>query len=200
MYWERLLVGLFACLSLQPVTKKLHAIIERTAGFVARQGTQMEIMIKAKQKYNPLFSFLSLYDPLYSYYRLLLQLIGSGQYTPVVTVERGGGEGVIGGGGDGERKGVEEPSKVLNEESDSEDSDEEGFELHPLLRVSTTPRSSPKPPGTKNPPDPPTSTTQSDDHRSPLPAFYSKSLTVNSAPYLDQSGLQTSFPHPSLER
>ena len=121
------------------MTKKLHSIIERTAGFVARQGTQMEIMIKAKQKHNPLFSFLSLYDPLHSYYRHLLQMIASGGYTPVATEE-------VEKGGEGE--GRETEKEVEEEESDSGDSDDEGFELHPLLRVSTTPRSSPRPPAT----------------------------------------------------
>ena len=180
----------------QPVTKKLHSIIERTAGFVARQGTQMEIMIRAKQKYNPLFSFLSLYDPLYSYYRHLLQLISSGEYTPRVE-EGGGGEESEGGGKEKERRAPavriqEEAEKEGSEDgSDSGDSDDEEFELHPLLRISTTPRSSPRPPSTKNVSGPPTTTTNGDHAHTPPPptvarsSFYSKSLTVNAAPSLE---------------
>lgn len=227
-------------LFLQPATKKLHSIIERTAGFVARQGTQMEIMIKAKQKHNPFFSFVSLYDPLHSYYRHLLQLIGSGEYIPKPQVEKVGmeenerstecGEETFHGGkGEGTSGGEqgEEASEVdKSVGSDSEqDSDEEGFELHPLLRVSTTPRSSPKPHTTRTSLAPPstsatptsTTTTQSlVTDRHPLPpsppstasSFYSKSLTVNAAPSLDQRYSETQYdgqpapgyPHPSAQR
>jgi hypothetical protein len=193
----------------QPVTRKLHSIIERTAGFVARQGTQMEIMIKAKQKHNPLFSFLSLYDPLHSYYRLLLHMIASGGYTPVVTeeVEKGGG---------GERREPEKEGE--EEESDSGDSDDEGFELHPLLRVSTTPRSSPRPPATNTSTNSSSPSNEVSSKTSPPPSIvtttatqsssFSKSLSsVNAAPSLDteQGGAwqpidHTHYPRPSLER
>ena len=199
----------------QPVTKKLHSIIERTAGFVARQGTQMEIMIKAKQKHNPLFSFLSLFDALHPYYRCLLQLVASGRYTLTPQGEGGRSEG-------GEKgKVVEETKGTEVEESDSgdEDSDDEGFELHPLLRISTTPRSSPRPPGSKpstksaspetaaHSQTPPTSSTTATTQSS---SFLSKSLSVNAAPSLDperggawqtlSDHTHTSYPRPSLER
>ena len=198
------------CVSLQPLTKKLHAIIERTAGFVARQGTQMEIMIKAKQKYNALFSFLSLSDPLHSYYQHLMRLIASGHYMP----ERGCG-GVLQGrgeaGGMDSAVSVEEPRQMLEKgaESESEDSDVEGFELHPLLRISATPRSSPKPPSTKDAPPvtstlPSTTTTAaSTSSAAPLASFYTKSLNVNAAPSLERgegrmsSGPHHGHPHPS---
>ena len=188
----------------------------------------MEIMIKAKQKYNPFFSFVSLYDPLHTYYRHLLQMIASGKYSPkqqavkdseeVEKSEVGGG--VIGGDRDGVRregrKGTRKVSETGEDESDPEDSDEE-FELHPLLRLSTTPRSSPKPPSTSNPhrttttPSASIATTQSNDHHNPappsantspsvapsstVPSFYSKSLTVNSAPSLDREQRDVLSPH-----
>lgn len=196
----------------------------------------MEIMIKAKQKYNPFFSFVSLYDPLHTYYRHLLQMIASGKYSPKQQAVKDGeeveksevGGGVIGGERDGVRrpgrKGARKVSETGEDESDPEDSDEE-FELHPLLRLSTTPRSSPKPPSTSNPrsttatPSASNATTRSNDHRHPappltdastsvppssaMPSFYSKSLTVNSAPSLEReqrdvvSSHGGSYPYPS---
>ncbi|KAF0312345.1 Protein suppressor of white apricot [Amphibalanus amphitrite] len=42
----------------QPATRRHADIIERTALFVARQGPQMEILIKAKQSENAMFDFL----------------------------------------------------------------------------------------------------------------------------------------------
>lgn len=199
----------------------------------------MEIMIKAKQKHNPFFSFLSLYDPLYSYYRHLLQLIASGEYVPRPQVKRigmeenerstAGGEGRIrevrGEGASGGEQG-EETSQVDGSDSEAE-SDEEGFELHPLLRVSTTPRSSPKPHPPRTPQAPPstsatptsvTTTPSLATDRHPLPpsppssasSFYAKSLTVNAAPSLDQEQRYTvtqydgqpapGYPHPSAQR
>lgn len=182
--------------------------------FVARQGTQMEIMIKAKQKHNPQFSFLSLYDPLHPYYRFLLQMIASGRFTPTLAGEEGGG-------GEGEEREKEkelEKKQTAEEEeegSDSGDSDDEGFELHPLLRVSTTPRSSPRPSRAKTSATP----SRTDSNQTPHPtsiatmstessSFFSKSLSsVNAAPSLDheQGGAWHSvdracYPHPSLER
>ena len=197
------------------MTKKLHSIIERTAGFVARQGTQMEIMIKAKQKHSPLFSFLSLYDPLHSYYRYLLQMIGSGGYTPLVT------EGEEKGEGGGSRETVKETGKEggeEEEESDSGDSDDEGFELHPLLRVSTAPRSSPRPTGTHqsgslstNKSSPPLSvaaTTAATDTTQSSASFSRSLSSVNAAPSLEAEGggawhtadSTHHHPRPSFER
>ena len=201
----------------------------------------MEIMIKAKQKYNPFFSFVSLYDPLHSYYRLLLQMIASGDYSPKLQAVKGSeevehvgkseaGEGVIVGEGGGvrreDRKGARRVSQTGEDESEPEDSDDE-YELHPLLRISTTPRSSPKPPSTRNSsavptttatPSSSTATTGSNDHlhsltpstyppssvppSSTMPS-YSKSLIVNSAPSLERetrdtmSSSRSGYPHPS---
>ena len=44
----------------------------------------MEIIIKAKQKFNPFFSFLSREDVLYPYYKHLKELISMGSYIPQV--------------------------------------------------------------------------------------------------------------------
>lgn len=194
----------------------------------------MEIMIKAKQKFNPFFSFLSLYDSLYPYYRHLLQLMLSGAYVPRPSVQgnktavkddRGAGEkegannGRGGEGGGGGSKNATPAAADFASESD-EDSDDEGFELHPLLRVSTTPRSSPKPSASKHPTAhsgstsaTPTSMYQSHTHpfsSSDVPSLYSRSLNVNAAPSLDSergrenehtsTAYPYGYPQPSHER
>ncbi|CAB0006360.1 unnamed protein product [Nesidiocoris tenuis] len=65
-----------------PKTVKHNAIIERTALFLAQQGSQMEILMKVKQQGNKNFDFLSHQDPLHRYYLHLKQLIKSGTYVP----------------------------------------------------------------------------------------------------------------------
>ena len=195
----------------------------------------MEIIIKAKQKYNPFFSFVSPYDPLHAYYRYLLQVISSGEYVPKLQVEKTGTEtehieGGASDGGDGREGDVcdgetgEVEETAIDDDasaSEEEDSDDGGFELHPLLRVSTTPRSSPKPRDAKNPPNPPTTstsdtalstataTTLSTSLRHPPPpssssaSFYTQSRGVNAAPSLDRVPAGQPVypcPHPSAER
>lgn len=59
---------------------KLHAVIEKTARFIAAQGPQMEILIKAKQSNNPQFEFLNLNNRLNAYYRHVLNAIKNGYY------------------------------------------------------------------------------------------------------------------------
>ncbi|XP_034472027.1 protein suppressor of white apricot isoform X2 [Drosophila innubila] len=65
-----------------PDTMKQHAIIEKTARFIATQGAQMEILIKAKQANNAQFDFLSQGGQLQPYYRHLLSAIKQGKYAP----------------------------------------------------------------------------------------------------------------------
>lgn len=65
-----------------PQTVKEYARIEKTALFVCRQGPQMEILIKAKQADNPQFSFLTVNDPLYKFYRHVLSAFKNGRYQP----------------------------------------------------------------------------------------------------------------------
>lgn len=62
---------------------KQHAIIEKTARFIATQGAQMEILIKAKQANNAQFDFLSQGGQLQPYYRHLLAAIKQGKYAPL---------------------------------------------------------------------------------------------------------------------
>lgn len=60
----------------------MNAIIEKTALFVSTHGTQMEIVIKAKQANNPLFAFLAFDHSLNPYYKNMVQAIKSGKYVP----------------------------------------------------------------------------------------------------------------------
>lgn len=59
-----------------------HAIIAKTAAFVATKGPQMEIVIKAKQKTkdNNHFEFLEFDDALRPYYDHVLAMIKRGRY------------------------------------------------------------------------------------------------------------------------
>ncbi|KAF8562200.1 hypothetical protein P879_01115 [Paragonimus westermani] len=65
-----------------PETDKQAQIIERTAVFVARQGNQMEIILKAKQKDNSLFGFLNYDHKLNEFYKAMVKLIRQGRYIP----------------------------------------------------------------------------------------------------------------------
>ncbi|KAF0312347.1 Protein suppressor of white apricot [Amphibalanus amphitrite] len=65
----------------QPATRRHADIIERTALFVARQGPQMEILIKAKQSENAMFDFLAFDDPLQPFFRHMVVMIKAGRYT-----------------------------------------------------------------------------------------------------------------------
>ncbi|XP_011305382.1 splicing factor, suppressor of white-apricot homolog isoform X2 [Fopius arisanus] len=94
-----------------PETQKLDAIITKTALFISRQGSQMEILIKAKQANNPQFSFLSIDGPLHPYYKIVLEAIKSGKFNP------------------------EKPLDKEESTSEASDDDEEGY-LHPSLASS----------------------------------------------------------------
>ncbi|XP_016937007.3 protein suppressor of white apricot isoform X1 [Drosophila suzukii] len=65
-----------------PETMKQHAIIEKTARFIATQGAQMEILIKAKQANNAQFDFLTQGGYLQPYYRHLLAAIKAAKFPP----------------------------------------------------------------------------------------------------------------------
>ncbi|KAJ8673598.1 hypothetical protein QAD02_004860 [Eretmocerus hayati] len=92
-----------------PETKKLNAIIIKTALFISQQGGQMEVLIKAKQANNPQFSFLSVDGGLHPYYKHVLEAIKSGKYNP-----------------------EKEPEKTDPEPEEDSDDDEESY-LHPSL-------------------------------------------------------------------
>ncbi|XP_032663725.1 splicing factor, suppressor of white-apricot homolog isoform X3 [Odontomachus brunneus] len=97
-----------------PETQKLNAIITKTALFISRQGSQMEILIKAKQANNPQFAFLSIDEPLHQYYRYVLDAIKSGKYNP-----------------------EKQPEKEESEPEEESDADDEPY-LHPSLAPSFT--------------------------------------------------------------
>ena len=78
---------------LQPHTEKMHAIIERTAVFIAKHGVQMEIMMKTKQKDNTQFSFLNYEDELNAYYKHVLHAIKHLKYTPASAAQQTSADG-----------------------------------------------------------------------------------------------------------
>ncbi|KAL4708334.1 hypothetical protein ACJJTC_018452 [Scirpophaga incertulas] len=63
-----------------PETLKQNAIIEKTSMFVANQGAQMEILIKAKQGDNPQFQFMNKDSTLHPYYTALIGLVKAGTW------------------------------------------------------------------------------------------------------------------------
>ena len=96
----------------------MQAIIERTAVFVAKQGKQMEILVKAKQSGNPQFDFLLIDNWLNPYYKHVLRYITEGKYTPEIP-----------------KQPSPQPQKE-EEQSESEDESDGEYELHPLLQAS----------------------------------------------------------------
>lgn len=64
----------------QPQSLKHHAIIEKTAKFIASQGPQMEILIKAKQSNNPLFEFLNQNNRMNKYYKHIMNAMKDSTY------------------------------------------------------------------------------------------------------------------------
>jgi len=61
---------------------KSHAVIEKTAKFIASHGTQMEIILKTKQATNPMFNFLTFTDELHPYYKYLVTALKTNAYRP----------------------------------------------------------------------------------------------------------------------
>ncbi|CAH1129620.1 unnamed protein product [Ceutorhynchus assimilis] len=112
-----------------PKTVKEYARIEKTALFVCRQGLQMEILIKAKQADNPQFSFLTVQDPLYKFYRHVLSAFKNGRYQPQC---------------DNKKSDEDKPATVSQIEG------KDSHYLHPSLSANTKPDSPPQ----QNPPIP----------------------------------------------
>ncbi|XP_018413858.1 PREDICTED: splicing factor, suppressor of white-apricot homolog isoform X2 [Nanorana parkeri] len=101
-----------------PATAKMHAIIERTASFVCKQGAQFEIMLKAKQARNSQFDFLRFDHYLNPYYRHILRAMKEGRYTMLA------------------EKQNEKQKKNDDDEEDDDDDDEGSDYLHPSLFAS----------------------------------------------------------------
>ena len=63
--------------------KDIRAIVEKTAGYVARNGTVFEDRIREKEKHNPKFSFLSANDAYSAFYLWRLNEVREGRGTAV---------------------------------------------------------------------------------------------------------------------
>ncbi|XP_041078744.1 splicing factor, suppressor of white-apricot homolog isoform X3 [Polyodon spathula] len=98
-----------------PATTKMHAIIERTASFVSKQGAQFEIMLKAKQSRNSQFDFLRFDHYLNPYYKHILKAMKEGRYTSQTETK---------------------PDENQSSGTDDTDDDEDGCYLHPSLFAS----------------------------------------------------------------
>ncbi|XP_062360693.1 splicing factor, suppressor of white-apricot homolog isoform X3 [Cinclus cinclus] len=102
-----------------PPTAKMHAIIERTANFVCKQGAQFEIMLKAKQARNSQFDFLRFDHYLNPYYKFIQKAMKEGRYAAP-----------------SESKADEKKREVKSEEEEDDDDDDDGNYLHPSLFAS----------------------------------------------------------------
>ncbi|XP_052024836.1 splicing factor, suppressor of white-apricot homolog isoform X7 [Apodemus sylvaticus] len=102
-----------------PPTAKMHAIIERTANFVCKQGAQFEIMLKAKQARNSQFDFLRFDHYLNPYYKFIQKAMKEGRYTVLA-----------------ESKSEEKKKPGPTSDNEEEDDEEDGSYLHPSLFAS----------------------------------------------------------------
>ena len=62
----------------------MNQIVVKTASFVAKNGLQMEILLKAKQSSNTQFDFLNHDNYLNPYYKYMQQLIKENKIDPLV--------------------------------------------------------------------------------------------------------------------
>ncbi|KAG0634156.1 Pre-mRNA splicing factor PRP21 like protein-domain-containing protein [Tuber brumale] len=74
--------------------KDLRAIVEKTAGYVARNGQVFEQRIREKEKHNPKFSFLNSADPYYQFYIWRLEEIRAGRGTALAAGRAGPADNV----------------------------------------------------------------------------------------------------------
>ncbi|KAI4868088.1 Pre-mRNA splicing factor PRP21 like protein-domain-containing protein [Hypoxylon rubiginosum] len=75
--------------------KEFRTILEKTAGFVARNGLAFEDRIREKEKHNPKFSFLSNADPYNPFYLWRLGEIKEGRGTAVAAGRAGEAAAVV---------------------------------------------------------------------------------------------------------
>jgi hypothetical protein len=69
------------CLTLAHTRTHAHVridIVDKTADFVARNGTKFEDRIRETEKSNPKFSFLQPTDPYHAYYQLRIREVQEG--------------------------------------------------------------------------------------------------------------------------
>lgn len=81
----------------------MHAIIERTANFVCKQGAQFEIMLKAKQARNSQFDFLRFDHYLNPYYKFIQKAMKEGRYPLPAGSKSDEKQSMWAGGGSGAR-------------------------------------------------------------------------------------------------
>ncbi|XP_069612161.1 splicing factor, suppressor of white-apricot homolog isoform X4 [Ranitomeya imitator] len=108
-----------------PPTAKMHAIIERTANFVCKQGAQFEIMLKAKQARNSQFDFLRFDHYLNPYYKHIQKAMKEGRYSSHTEKQK-----------EEQKKSVANMANHSDNEDDDDDDDEDGDYLHPSLFAS----------------------------------------------------------------
>ena len=63
--------------------RDIRAIVEKTAGYVARNGPAFEDRIREKERHNPKFSFLSSNDAYYPFYAWRLEEVKEGRGTAI---------------------------------------------------------------------------------------------------------------------
>jgi Surp module. len=62
----------------------MQSIVDKTALFLSKQNSQMEIVLKTKQSGNPQFGFLNYDHYLNKYYKLILRKIKEDGYVPIL--------------------------------------------------------------------------------------------------------------------
>ncbi|KAI6199417.1 hypothetical protein M3Y96_00624900 [Aphelenchoides besseyi] len=131
-----------------PSTLRLGHLIERTARFVAMNGNQMEIIIKAKhRKHNERFDFLEFDNPLNPFYKFLCKAIREKKWIPPPIKPR-----LLPGEHTVQPRPSPQTKEEKEDETDSDDSD--GGYLHPLLLARSSARSSINSPSFPLPPPP----------------------------------------------